>query len=194
METAYLQTFFLKPRTGVLAILLLGFAVGLSGCKSSKTEDAPKPITGEVRKLKAGDLKIIGIANRFVVKKGKDLNSYNPPEITEQQDSWDVFYDNKTDLYGGDLLIIVDRASLQSRFNDCYKLKTGDPKIIELAEKFAVEHGKDLNLYEKVPMVFEMEDHWSIYYRQKGKYVRINGDLALSVSKTTCRVRFVPQI
>ena len=64
METASLQDRFLKPRTGILAVLLLGFAVGLSGCKSPKTEEAPKPIV-EAPKLKAGDIKIIGIANKF---------------------------------------------------------------------------------------------------------------------------------
>ena len=181
----------LNRRASCLAWLLLGFAVGLSGCKQPKTEEVPTLKTEEAHpKVKAGEAEIIAISNEYVSEKGEDLTIYENPEVTEHETYWEVFYDNKENYMGrfvGDLSVIIDGQTLQPRPNDCYELKTGDLRIMEIANKYITDRKGDLSLYN-----VSIKQHgpgWYVSY--KCKQSSSCRDLGAVISRASCRPRRV---
>ena len=94
--------------TGV-CILLLGFIIGLSKYLRCANNVCCK--------LKAGDPKIVEIANNYATAHGQDLNLYKAPEITEEKSYWFIDYVSQKGLgFSNGLSIQLDRNTCQAKF------------------------------------------------------------------------------
>ncbi|MBI4802772.1 MAG: hypothetical protein HY796_09655 [Elusimicrobia bacterium] len=142
-----------KLSAGSLAILLVAGIIVLSGCKRySEGERWGLCFDTAIKNT-----------NKFAAKKEKNLDLYKIIGVFNYKNKYlHIYYAGKTDP-PDDFVVELDLKTCKARFGD--KLETDNPEIVETANKYMVERGRDLSVYE-TPEIIEDIKEWAIVYRE----------------------------